>query len=79
MNLHDTDFWIIAAGSLGALSCALLGNFETYVHMTRTIRWSPAEYERWRYRTWHHLATVPAADVPVPAPVPPSRAGVRPS
>ena len=39
---------------------ALLGNAETYLHMTRTIRWTPAEYEQWRRRTWLHLATTPA-------------------
>lgn len=45
--------WVIATS-------ALLANAETYVHMTRTLRWTPDEYERWRYRTWRHLVTVPA-------------------
>jgi len=36
---------------------ALLANAETYLHMTRTIRWTPADYELWRRRTWLHLAT----------------------
>lgn len=50
----DVDLeWVIATS-------ALLGNAETYVHMTRTLRWTPDEYERWRYRTWRHLVTVPA-------------------
>ena len=44
--------WVIS-------TCGLLGTPETYLHMTRTTRWSPAEYERWRYRTWWHLATTP--------------------
>jgi hypothetical protein len=49
----DTDVdWVVATSGL-------LANAETYVHMTRTIRWTPAEYERWRYRTWLHLATHP--------------------
>ncbi len=49
----DCDLeWVIA-------TCGLLGDSETYLHMTRTIRWSSAEYERWRYRTWWHLATTP--------------------
>lgn len=49
----DCDLeWVIA-------TCALLGDSETYLHMTRTIRWSPSEYERWRYRTWRHFATTP--------------------
>lgn len=45
--------WVIATS-------ALLANAETYVHITRTLRWTPDEYERWRYRTWRHLVTVPA-------------------
>ena len=49
----DVDLeWVIATSTL-------LANAETYVHMTRTLRWTPAEYERWRHRTWRHLATVP--------------------
>ena len=49
----DTDLdWVVATS-------ALLANAETYVHMTRTIHWTPAQYERWRYRTWLHLATSP--------------------
>ncbi len=43
-------------------TCGLLGSPETYLHMTRTTGWSPAEYERWRYRTWRHLATSPDRD-----------------
>jgi AcrR family transcriptional regulator len=49
----DCDLeWVIA-------TCGLLGTAETYLHMTRTIAWSSAEYERWRYRTWWHLAITP--------------------
>jgi AcrR family transcriptional regulator len=49
----DADLeWVIATS-------ALLANAETYVHMTRTLRWTPAEYRRWRYRTWWQLATTP--------------------
>ena len=49
----DIDLeWVISTS-------ALLGNAETYVHMTRTLHWTPHEYERWRLRTWRHLATVP--------------------
>jgi AcrR family transcriptional regulator len=52
----DSDLeWVVATSGL-------LANAETYVHMTRTIRWTPAEYERWRYRTWLHLATSPGPD-----------------
>jgi AcrR family transcriptional regulator len=56
MNPEVDLEWVIATG-------ALLANAETYVHMTRTLRWTPAEYERWRYRTWSLLATTsgPAA------------------
>lgn len=46
--------WVIA-------TTGLLANAETYVHMTRTLNWSTAEYERWRFRTWRHLATMPDA------------------
>lgn len=50
----DVDLeWVIATS-------ALLANAETYVHMTRTLRWTPVEYERWRGRTWRYLATVSA-------------------
>jgi AcrR family transcriptional regulator len=50
---RDADLeWVVATS-------ALLANAETYVHMTRTLRWTPAEYQRWRYRTWWHLATTP--------------------
>jgi AcrR family transcriptional regulator len=50
----DVDLeWVVATS-------ALLANAETYVHMTLTLRWTRDEYERWRYRTWRHLATVPA-------------------
>ena len=44
--------WVIA-------TCGLMGSSETYLHMTRTTAWSPADYQRWRYRTWRHLATTP--------------------
>jgi hypothetical protein len=45
--------WVIATS-------ALLANAETYVHMTRTLRWTPAEYQAWRHRTWRHLAMAPS-------------------
>lgn len=45
--------WVIATS-------ALLANAETYVHMTRTLRWTPPEYQAWRHRTWRHLAMAPA-------------------
>ncbi|WP_432478321.1 TetR/AcrR family transcriptional regulator [Nocardioides sp. GXQ0305] len=45
-------------------TCALLANAETYVHMTRTLRWTGEEYRQWRYRTWWHVATVPCATPP---------------
>lgn len=53
--LHpDVDLeWVIG-------TAALLANAETYVHMTRTLRWTREEYQRWRHRTWWHLATVPS-------------------
>jgi AcrR family transcriptional regulator len=50
----DLD-WIIATTSL-------LGAGETYVLMTRTLRWTPEQYQAWRYRTWLHLATTPGPD-----------------
>jgi hypothetical protein len=37
MNPDDLE-WVIATS-------ALLGNAETYVHMTRTIAWTTLEYE----------------------------------
>jgi hypothetical protein len=50
----DVDLeWVIG-------TAALLANAETYVHMTRTLRWTREEYARWRHRTWWHLATVPS-------------------
>jgi len=50
----DADLeWVI-------VTSALLANAETYVHMTRTLRWTPPEYQAWRHRTWRHLATAPA-------------------
>ena len=50
---QDSDLeWVIDTS-------ARLANAEPYVHMTRTLRWSPAEYERWRHRTWLHLAITP--------------------
>ena len=52
----DSDLdWVIATSGL-------LANAETYVHMTRTIRWTPEQYQRWRYRTWLHLATNPGPE-----------------
>ena len=52
----DSDLdWVVATSGL-------LANAETYVHMTRTIHWTSAQYERWRYRTWWHLATTPGPD-----------------
>ena len=47
----DVD-WVVA-------TCSLLGTPETYLQMTRTTKWSPAQYQRWRHRTWWHLATTP--------------------
>ncbi len=38
---------------------ALLGTADTYLLITRTLGWTPAEYEAWTYRTWMHLATTP--------------------
>lgn len=52
MNPESDLAWVIATTSL-------LGAAETYVLMTRTLRWSPVEYETWRYRTWLHFATTP--------------------
>jgi AcrR family transcriptional regulator len=37
---------------------ALLANAETYLHMTRTLRWSTDDYRAWRLRTWRHFACV---------------------
>ena len=51
---------ILIGDCLGADHLCGLANAETYVHMTRTLRWMPVEYERWRYRTWRYLATVSA-------------------
>lgn len=49
----DTDLdWVIATTSL-------LAHAETYVLMTRTLRWSPEQYQAWLYRTWLHFATTP--------------------
>jgi len=66
---HHRDFWQRLRGDglmhpdsdVGWVidTSALLGNADTYLHMTRTIRWTRAEYERWRRRTWMHLATTP--------------------
>ena len=52
--LHpDVDLeWVIATSSL-------LGAAETYLLMTRTLRWDRAGYREWRYRTWMHFATTP--------------------
>lgn len=50
----DADLeWVIATSGL-------LANAETYLHMTRTLRWTQHEYERWRHRTWSHLAKFPS-------------------
>ncbi|RZT85017.1 TetR family transcriptional regulator [Pseudonocardia sediminis] len=38
---------------------ALLATADTYLLITRTLRWTPAEYETWIHRTWMHLATTP--------------------
>lgn len=57
--LSDLE-WVIA-------TCGLLGTSETCLHMTRTITWTSSEYERWRYRTWWHLATTPGPPVDLPA------------
>ena len=56
MNADSDLEWVINTSGL-------LANAETYVHMTRTIQWTSAEYERWRYRTWLHLATTPGPDI----------------
>lgn len=62
----DCDLeWVIA-------TAGLLGTSETYLHMTRTTRWSPAQYQRWRYRTWWHLATTPDRRQPPDAPPTPA-------
>ena len=53
-------------------TAGLLGTSETYLHMTRTTRWSPAEYQGWRYRTWWHLATTPDRRQPPDAPPTPA-------
>lgn len=52
--LHDdADLaWMIT-------TAGLLGTVETYLAMTRTTPASDDDYERWRYRTWWHLATTP--------------------
>lgn len=57
--LHpDTDLdWVVA-------TTGLLGQADTYVLMTRTLGWSPRQYEHWRYRTWRHFATVGAPSAP---------------
>jgi hypothetical protein len=39
---------------------ALLANAETYLHMTRTLRWSTEHYRDWRLRTWRHFASTPS-------------------
>ncbi len=50
----DVDLdWVIA-------TTGLLAHAETYILMTRTLRWTPAEYEDWVYRTWRHFATGPS-------------------
>ncbi len=52
MNPDSDLSWVIA-------TAGLLGTSETYLHMTRITDWTSADYERWRYRTWSHLATTP--------------------
>jgi AcrR family transcriptional regulator len=44
----DLD-WVIATSTL-------LGAADTYLLMTQTLRWTPAEYRTWRHRTWTSLA-----------------------
>jgi AcrR family transcriptional regulator len=51
----DVDVeWVIATSSL-------LGAPETYLLMTRTLRWDLGAYRDWRYRTWLHLAKTPTS------------------
>lgn len=50
MNAESDLDWVVNTSGL-------LANAETYVYMTRTIRWTAAEYQQWRYQTWLHLAT----------------------
>lgn len=45
--------WVIDTSSL-------LGAAETYVLMTRLLRWDPDTYQAWFYRTCLHFATTPS-------------------
>ncbi len=50
----DVDVeWVIA-------TCSVLGTPETYLQLSRSTDWTPADYERWRCRTWRHFATTPS-------------------
>jgi AcrR family transcriptional regulator len=56
----DSDLdWVIA-------TAGLLGDSETYLHMTRITTWTSEDYERWRYRTWWLLATTPGPPMDLP-------------
>jgi hypothetical protein len=51
----DCDLeWVIGTTSLLAAA-------ETYMLMTRTLRWESDAYERWLYRTRMHFAITPGA------------------
>jgi AcrR family transcriptional regulator len=41
-------------------TAALVGAAETYLLATRTLGWTPDEYQRWLYQTWHRLALAAA-------------------
>jgi AcrR family transcriptional regulator len=47
----DVD-WAIATTSQ-------LSGAESYIYMSRTLRWDIATYRRWLYDTWLHFATTP--------------------
>lgn len=56
----DSDLdWVIATAGLA-------GTSEVYLSMTRTTDWTPADYRRWRHRTWWLLATTPGPPENVP-------------
>ena len=49
----DSDLdWVVATAGLA-------GTSEAYLNMTRTTTWTNEDYQRWRYRTWLHLASTP--------------------
>jgi AcrR family transcriptional regulator len=52
----DLD-WVITTTSL-------LGTVDTYLKLTRTLGWSPDDYQSWRFRTWLHFATTPDPTLP---------------